>query len=89
MNDVQIVEMFLHGSSSLSLESNRELFALVQSYINETKRFHLHDSWLPSVLFLFIIHLACYYEILFAIVRSEPPRWAYALLGQTSFVRTN
>ena len=44
MNDVQIVEMFLHGSSSLSLESNRELFSLVQSYINETKRFHLHDS---------------------------------------------
>ena len=44
VNDVQIVEMFLHGSSSLSLESNRELFSLVQSYINETKRFHLHDS---------------------------------------------
>ena len=44
MKNVQIVQIFLHGSSSLSLESNRELFFLVQSYINETKRFHLHDS---------------------------------------------
>ncbi len=44
INDAQIVEMFLHGSSLLSLELNRELFSLVQSYINETKRFHPHDS---------------------------------------------
>jgi hypothetical protein len=44
VNDAQIVQIFLHGSSSLLLESNRELFSLAQSYINETKRFHLHDS---------------------------------------------